>query len=403
MKHRIKAVSASVINRASIVSSLTLLALFLLTACNNAPVTSVEKGILSQSIEATGELVSADTVSLMPPVIRRVWQYQVKQLAPEGAEVKQGDLVAQLDTSELTQRLSVKAAKLEATLQDIETSKLRNAQKLEELRLSLAEAKMNLEKADRKYKLSDETVAAIEKVKYQKDAEIAKDKLMLTEQKLALEARSAKQRLAMLTGDRQKFTAEVGQLKRGIDSLTLLAPRPGMVVYGNDSKGNKIKEGQSVFMGDAVLSIPDLSNMQVNMTIPEVEASRVKIGQVLKITLDADPGRVFTGKIIELGAVFRNKSQDVPLVIFDAVASIDKPDTELMRPGMTAKISIDIANEEKTLLLSVDAVHYDAGQAFVLTPGLFSDKRLPVTIGAMGKDQVSITSGLALDQEVLLP
>jgi HlyD family secretion protein len=403
MKHGIIAIAVALANRSIIVSLLTLISISMLTACHNAPVTSVEKGILGQSIEVSGELVSADTVSLMPPVIRRVWQYQVKQLAPEGGEVKKGDLVAQLDTSELTQRLSVKAAKLEATLQDIETSKLRNAQKLEELRLSLAEAKMNLDKAERKYKLSDETVAAIEKVKYQKDAEIAKDKLILTEQKLALEARSAKQRQAMLLGDRQKFSAEVEQLKRGITSLTLLAPRAGMVVYGNDSKGNKIKEGQSIFMGDAVLSIPNLTHMQVNMTIPEVEASRVKIGQTLKIKLDANPDKVFTGKILELGAVFRNKNQDIPLVIFDAVASIDEADTELMRPGMTAKISIDIANNKEELLLSIDAVHYDAGQAFVLTPGMFSDSKLPVTLGEIGKERVSITSGLVLGQKVLLP
>lgn len=377
--------------------------LLMLSGCGGAGVTSVERGVLKQSIDVTGELVSADTISMMPPSLRRVWQYQVKQLAPEGSEVNEGDMVAQLDTSEQTQRLSVKTAKLEATTQDIETSKLRNAKKLEELRLELAEARMNFEKAQRKFKLSDDTVAAIDKVKYEKDAEIAKDRVVLTEQKLDLEAKSARQREAMLMGDQQKFASEVDALKRGIASLTLIAPRAGMVVYGNDSQGNKIKEGQSVFMGDAVLSIPDLNNMQVNMTIPEVEARRVKLGQTLKIRLDANPDRLFTGKIIELGAVFRNKNQDIPLVIFDAVASIDEADTELMRPGMTAKISIDIANDEEQLLLSLDAVHYDAGQAYVLTPGLFGESKQRVTLGAIGKELVSITSGLEVGQEVLLP
>ncbi|QFU25271.1 efflux RND transporter periplasmic adaptor subunit [Shewanella eurypsychrophilus] len=375
----------------------------LMTACSGEPVTSVEKGVLTQSIEASGELVSADTVSMMPPSIRRVWQYQVKMLAPEGSKVKQGDLVAQLDTSELTQRLSVKAAKLDATLQDIATSKLRNAKRLEVLRLELAEAQMNVEKAERKFNLSDETVAKIDKIKYEKDAVIARDKLVLTEKKLDLENQSAKQREAMLEGDKQKFASEVAALKRGIDSLTLIAPREGMVVYGNDSQGNKIKEGQSVFMGDAVLSIPDLNHMQVNMTIPEVEASRVKLGQKLKIRLDANPDKVFHGEIIELGAVFRHKNQEIPLVIFDAVASIFEADTELMRPGMTAKISIDIANETEELLLSLDAVHYEAGQAYVLLPSLFGETKQNVRIATIGKEQVSIRSGLEVGQEVLLP
>lgn len=374
-----------------------------LTGCSGDALTTVEQGVLTQNIEATGELVSADTVSMMPPAIRRVWQYQIKQLAAEGSKVKKGDLVAQLDTSELSQRLSVKSAKLAATLQDIETSKLRNAKQLEELRLELAEAQMNFEKAQRKFKLSDETVAKIDKIKYEKDAVIAKDKLTLTEQKFDLEIQSATQREAMLEGDQIKFSSEVAALKKGIASLTLIAPREGMVVYGNDSQGNKIKEGQSVFTGDAVLSIPDLSHMQVNMMIPEVEASRVKIGQKLKIRLDANPDKVFNGKIIELGAVFRLKNQDVPLVIFDAVASIDEADTDLMRPGMTAKIAIDIANDKEELLLSLDAVHYDAGQAYVLLPRFFGQSKHAVQIGSIGKEQVSIRSGLEVGQEVLLP
>ncbi|MCG9729397.1 efflux RND transporter periplasmic adaptor subunit [Shewanella sp. Isolate13] len=374
-----------------------------LTACQDSAITKAETGVLEQQIEVTGELVSANTVSLKPPALRRVWQYQVKMLAPEGSEVKKGDRVAQLDTSNLSQRLSVKAAELETTIQDIETSKLRNAKKLEELKLELAEAKMNQEKSQMKVDISDETVSVIDKQKYLRDAVIAKDRVTLINQKIELEIKGAEQRMKMLAGDQQKFAAEVSTLEKGIQSMTLIAPRDGMVVYGNDQQGNKVAEGQNIFVGDSVLSIPDLQHMQVNMTIPEVEAGRVKVGQKLKIRLDANPEKSFNGEIIELGAVFRVKNQDVPLVIFDAVASIAQPDTELMRPGMTAKISIDITNNSPDLLLSLDAVHYDRGQAYVLKPGLFRSTKQYVALGAMGKERVTITSGLKEGEEVLLP
>ncbi|WP_394203601.1 efflux RND transporter periplasmic adaptor subunit [Shewanella waksmanii] len=391
-------------NKRYLLSAILLTAPFFLAGCDGRAVTEVEQGILAQQIEVTGELVSADTVSMMPPAMRRMWQYQVKYLAPEGSEVKQGDVVARLDTSEVSQRLSVKSAKLAATKQDIETSKLRNAKKLEELRLDLAEAKMNFEKAQRKFDLSDDTVAAIEKQKYQRDAEIAADRVRLTEQKIELEIKSAKQRQMMLSGDQQKFAAEVANLERGIASLTLKAPRPGMVVYGNDSQGNKIKEGQSVYVGDAVLSIPDLSHMQVNMTVPEVEAKRVKLGQRIKIRLDANPERVFTGEIVELGAVFRHKNQEIPLVVFDAVASIDEPDSDLMRPGMTAKIAINTASSETVNLLPIEAVHYDDGRPFVYTAGLlWGQTKQSITLGDVGIDRVAVSSGLSVGDEVLLP
>lgn len=375
----------------------------LLVGCSDIAVTHVESGVLSQQIEVTGELVSSNTVNLKPPAVRRVWQYQIKMLAPEGSDVSEGDRVAQLDTSELGQRLSVKAANLETTLQDLETSKLRNAKKLQELKLELAEAKMNQEKSQLKVEISDETISEIDKMKYERDATIATDRVTLTNKKIELEIMSAEQRVKMLEGDKQKFELEVAALKQGIASLTLIAPRSGMVVYGYDQKGNKVAEGQNVFNGDTLLSIPDLKHMQVNMTIPEVEAGRVKVGQKLKIRLDANPEKSFNGEIKELGAVFRVKNQDVPLVIFDAVASISEVDTELMRPGMTAKISIDIANDVPELLLSLDAVHYEQGNAYVYTPGLFSDSKQFVSLGKLGKEQVVIASGLNEGDEVLLP
>ncbi|MGI2261255.1 efflux RND transporter periplasmic adaptor subunit [Shewanella sp. GXUN23E] len=379
------------------------LALLTLGGCNQAPQTRVVEGVLPQSIEVSGELESAGTVSMMPPAMRRVWQYQVKQLAPEGQPVTTGQVVARLDTSEIVQRLQVKQAELDATVQDIKTSKMRNAQKIEELKLELAQARMEYEKADLKYRLSDDTVAQIDKLKYQRDAEIASDRVVLVERKLTLERESIKQREAMLEGDRQKFAAEVSALESAIDAMTLKAPRPGMLVYGTDHEGNKIQEGQSIFAGGTVVSIADLDQMRVNMAIPEVEARRVKVGQTVSIRLDANPERRFRGKIIELGAVFRPKNQNVPLMVFDALASIEDPDPDLLRPGMTAKISIELPSHQQQMLLPSQAVHYEDGQAFVYVPSLFGDKRVDVTVGASANGLVAIVDGLSGEDEVSLP
>ncbi|MBR9727160.1 efflux RND transporter periplasmic adaptor subunit [Shewanella intestini] len=375
----------------------------LLTACSKDVTYTVNRGVLDQKIEVTGELVSADTINLKPPVIRRVWQYQIKMLVAEGAQVAKGQVVAQLDTSELVQRLSVKSARLETTIQDIKTSTLRNAQKLQDLKLSLAEAEMNQKKAQLKVDISDATVSEIDKKKYVIEATIANDKVALVQQQIKLEINGAKQRQKMLVGDKQKFTSEVAALKKGIQSLTLIAPRSGMVVYGIDAMGNKVAEGQSIYVGDAILSMPELDNMQVNMTIPEVEAGRVKVGQTLKVRLDANPDRIFNGKIKQLGAVFRVKNQDVPLTIFDAVATVTKPDSSLMRPGMTAKVAIDVTSNKPQLLLPLDAIEYKNGQAFVQIEGFFQNRLKSITLGKMGTHQVEVLTGLQAGDEVVLP
>ncbi|MCF1438645.1 MAG: hypothetical protein LPD71_07840, partial [Shewanella sp.] len=172
--------------------SMPLILLLTLGGCNQAPQTRVTEAILPQSIEVSGELESAGTVSMMPPAIRRVWQYQVKQLAPEGQPVTTGQVVARLDTSQIVQRLQVKQADLDATIQDIKTSKMRNEQKIEELKLELAQVRMEYEKADLKFRISDDTVAKIDKLKYQLDAEIARDRVTLVKRQLTLERESIK-------------------------------------------------------------------------------------------------------------------------------------------------------------------------------------------------------------------
>ncbi|MCF1439819.1 MAG: HlyD family efflux transporter periplasmic adaptor subunit, partial [Shewanella sp.] len=212
-----------------------------------------------------------------------------------------------------------------------------------------------------------------------------------------------KQREAMLEGDRQKFAVEVSALQSAIEAMTLKAPRPGMLVYGTDNEGNKIQEGQSIFAGGTVVSIADLNQMRVKMAIPEVEARRVKVGQTVSIRLDANPERHFKGKITELGAVFRPKNQNIPLMVFDALASIDDPDPDLLRPGMTAKISIELPSHEQRMLLPSQAVHYQDGQAFVYVPSLFGDKRVDVTVGASANGLVAILDGLSSGDEVSLP
>ena len=373
-----------------------------LQGCNSENTVKVKKGVLPQKINITGELISASTVQVSPPVVNRVWNYQVKTLATEGSFVKKGQIIATLDTSNLMQRLQSKSSELATIEQDIKTTRLRSLEQIEKLKLNIAEAKMNHEKATRKYELSDSTVAEIERNKYEKDAVIAQRKVLLTERLLELEKQSAKQRLVMLESDQQKMAVEVKELQQGIVSFNIKAPTDGMLVYEKDHSGNKVKEGHSLYAGMGLISIPDLTHMQVKMSIPEVDANRVRQGQIVSIRLDANPEKEFKGKITQLSGVFRKKSFNVPLIVFDAIADIEDADPQIMKPGMTAKISIDITEDKLQLLVPKEAIHYKDGHPVAKHFGWFSSSVKPVSINLVGDEFVSISSGLVEGDEVLL-
>ncbi|TKB57580.1 HlyD family secretion protein [Ferrimonas aestuarii] len=286
----------------------------------------------------SGTLESSDSFSMSPPAVRWQWQYQVKYLAPEGKTVAPGERLVVLDSSELQQRLTQRQSDLASVEQDIKTTKLRNEKQAEDLKLQLAEAKMELDKAKRKYEIQDDSVAALEREKYQRDAVIAQARVELITKKIELEHTGSAQRLAMLEGDRQRWQLQVDQIQRDIAKMTITAPRAGMVVRGTGMDGTKLKEGATAYVGEPLVRLPNLDQMEVRLSIPEVEAKRVSLGQQLVVRLDASPDREFVATITEISPIFRRKNQDVPVVVFDAVAQIAQPDPELMRPGMTTKV-----------------------------------------------------------------
>ena len=379
-----------------------MLACIVLQGCGSEKTVTVETGALPQTISLTGELVSAKTVQVSPPVVDRVWQYQVKTLATEGSFVKKGQTIATLDTSELMQRLQSKSSELATIKQDIKTTRIRTLEDIEQLKLNIAEAKMNYDKAKRKFDLSDETVSEIEKKKYENDALIAKRKVKLTQQLLELERQSSKQRLLMLESDQKKMAAEVNELQQGIVSFNIKAPKEGMLVYEKDYNGEKVKEGHTLYGGMGLVSIPDLTDMQVKMSIPEVEAHRVQIGQEVSIRLDANPEKAFKGKISKLGKVFRSKSWNVPLIVFDATADIKEADQQVMKPGMTAKISIDVSSQQDQLLLPKTAIYYENGLPVVDKETWLSSSQVPIEIDKMGESLVSVSKGLEVGDKVIL-
>ncbi|BDM64748.1 RND transporter [Shewanella sp. NFH-SH190041] len=381
--------------------TLPLLLALCICGCSGPATVSAVNGRLHQDIQVSGELASAHNQSLTPPALRRVWQYQITQLAPEGEQVEAGQVVARLDTAEITRRLQAKTAQLAAIKQEMKTSALRNDRQLAQLKLDLAQAKMEYNKAELKFRLTDNTVARIEQLKYEKDLQLAQAKVQLMEQKQQLEQESNRQKMKMLAQDQHKTSSEEAELQATLAAMTLKAPSAGTLVYGLDYDGNKIQQGQSVYVGDTVVSIADLSQMQVNMAIAEMDARRVKLGQQVQIRLDANPQRRFSGKIIHLGQVFRAKNPALPQVVFDAVASIEHPDPALMRPGMTAKLTIELPAVDTMLLLPKSVVHYDAEQAYVNVPGRFVSHKQNITVGNSDSQYIQVLSGLLPGQSVV--
>jgi HlyD family secretion protein len=94
--------------------------------------------------------------------------------------------------------------------------------------------------------------------------------------------------------------------------------------------------------------------MQVDASVDEADVGALKVGQPVEFTVDAYPGRVFRGEVIQL----RKAPQVVQNVVtYDAVISAANPDQALL-PGLTATVRIVTARRDKALLVSNAALRW---------------------------------------------
>ena len=300
-------------------------------------------------VEANGELVSSDTAVLGPPSVKNLWQYKITFLIPEGTEVKKDQPVIGFDASKLQQDLSLKQSELKTSQKNLENTQLTNESTLEKQKLDLAKAIMEEDKAFRKWEQSKGLDSSLETKKLHYQYQIATNEKQRWQRTVAKTEESNQVKTAIAKSNVARIQAEVDLLNDGITKMTLKAPKAGIVIYKPDNQGKKVSTGDNVWMGRQIIGLPSLEKMVVQIKILEADAGKVAIGQSTEIVLDALPERVFRGEIKKLGKVFRRKSRDQPNIIFDAEISILNPDSEVMRPGMAARVKIDISSEDEAL------------------------------------------------------
>ena len=376
-----------------------------LLACSHSGKVRVDKVVKAPfliRIHATGQLQSAASFYIGCPSVERMWQYMISFMAPEGKAVNLGDMILSFDARELMQRLQLKQSELDTGMKELERMQLQEQQTKEDVTLQLEEDKVNRQKAVRKADYPEELIATNELQKRKMELELADLQEKLAESRLANQISGMRSRIHIQESKVRLLTEEVERLKRDIQKMNVQAPKPGIVVYTPDWDGKKKAVGDTTWMGENILELPDLSRMQMKAVILEVQAGRVQTGQKAEVRLDSNPDRVFKGVILSLGRVFRVKSDSQPAIVFDALIDLSESDPGLMRPGMAAGVDITISSRENVLQVPEAAIVYRENRLAVWKKGTFSEELTPVTVGARSSGMVEILSGLKENDTIVI-
>ena len=219
----------------------------------------------------------------------------------------------------------------------------------------------------------------------------------------------ARAKLKSAQGQYAVQTRQRKDLNEQLEKCTIRAEKSGLVVYGggddNNYYGNQepIREGATVRERQAIITIPDMTRMSVNVKIHESYIQKIKKGQKARITVDAFPDTVLEGEVTKLGVLpdSQNRWMNPDLKVYKTTVTINGT-YDWVKPGMSAKVEILVNQLDDVVYIPVQAVSPENGKEVCYVAGSFKPERREVEIGDFNDEFIEIKRGLKEGERVLL-
>jgi HlyD family secretion protein len=219
----------------------------------------------------------------------------------------------------------------------------------------------------------------------------------------------AQAKLKSAQGQYEVQTRQRKDLNDQLGKCTIRAQKTGLVVYGgggdNNYYGNQdpIREGTAVRERQAIITIPDMTRMSVNVKIHESYIKKIKKGQKARITVDAFPDTVLEGEVTKMGVLPDSEDRwlNPDLKVYKTTITINGT-YDWVKPGMSAKVEILVNKLDNVVYVPVQAISPSDGKQVCYVAGAFKPERREVEIGDFNDEFIEIKHGLKEGERVLL-
>jgi HlyD family secretion protein len=353
---------------------------------------AVEKGDFAVEIVESGD-VEAVSQRLVSAPMTSTDQIQVIELVPEGKMVRKGDFLVQFDVSDLVTKRDLAEQALASTIADLNKMKAQHSLTVSNMENAFKLSSFSYEQANLRLEAQQyESEARKEQARLdlkQAEIDLKRVKQQLESQKII----NQNQLLVMETTIR-KARNDIRTIRAQLDRLRLTSPIDGMVVYqevGSWDSRERLRVGYKARSGEPLISIPDLSKMQVKLYLNEIDRAEVSPGQTVKVILDAYPDTVFAGKVHAVARLAQNIRGDSELKGFVVYADVDGRSSRL-KPGLSARVRIEINRLRDVFYVPVGTVFEVRGRPVVFP--FRKTRPIKVDLGPRNDACVAVTGGL---------
>lgn len=310
----------------------------------------VEPRSIRFEVSAAGDIGPADQVSVRPEVNGRIEELPVDI----GDKVKKGDLLCRLDDRDLQIERRTRLAEIDG-------------------------AKLQLEKADRNFKRSQQLYAQA-----------------LISQEVFDDSKTD---YALATNALDRAVQQLNLVEDRLRKTRIEAPFDCTVLTRPVSLGQTVSGAAGFNSGTEVMTIANLNDMVVNAHVNQADVIRLQQGRDVEIQAESVPGVKMRGVVERIApqAVIKNGIKGFAARI--AIKDIDPR----VRPGMTAVLSIPVSSADNVLAVPLAAVFTESGERFVFVRNEENKfERRPILVGVTDYAYAEVVQGLSAGEVVSL-
>jgi multidrug efflux pump subunit AcrA (membrane-fusion protein) len=318
-----------------------------------------------------------------------------------GDVVEKGQVVAELEKADLKAKVAQYQAELQiaqAKLSAVKTLRPREVEKAEadvaKWQASVVLGRKELLRQDELLKQDFTSQQARDRA--QEQLSVAEAEMAAAQKVLELAKVRYSEDLTQAKADVDRAEAILDNVKVELSYATITAPISGVVASVSTQQGETVAAGLNA---PTFVTIVDLNRLQVDAYVDEVDIGKIKVGRGGVFTVDAFPDREFEGKVV---AIYPKALIQGNVVNYDVVIEIVTDYKGLLRPQMTASVTILLDQRLNVLAVPEKAVKRDRGKNVVYILSNGEPKPSVVKVGWKDGQWIEIIDGLKQEQTILL-
>ncbi len=368
------------------------------TGRNSPPsLVTVEQRDFVHTLRLHGTVEATQSYSVLVPNLAGATMDNliVTRLVDSGTAVRRGDLLVEFDRQAELKNFVNRQAEFRDFEEQINKKQAEQAAARAKDESELKQAENAVETASLEMQ-KNEIVSRIDAEKNQENLDEAKATARQLRETFELKRQAAQAELRVLEIQRDSARSAMLYAQSNADKMVIRSPVDGLAVLNlvwKEGQMAEVREGEQVRAGVPILQVVNPAAMEVHARVNQVDIPYLRVGQAVRVSLDAYPDLVFSGKLEQISPVSVASGFSQRVRHCAVIFSIQGGDPKLM-PDLSAGVDVFLAQVPHALLVPREALRTENGESYVIVDSIVGAERRRVKTGAMNDTEVVIESGL---------